>query len=118
MGRQRTSRRKTSKTKEYKRSFKTANRSKDVDEVQDDIAREEAQGHKTVFELDDDLPGLGQFYCTPCAKHFSDEQALEAHYKAKAHKRRLKDVAEQKYTHEEAERGAGRSKEVLPPVSR
>ena len=57
MGRQRTSRRKTSKTKEYKRQFKTANRPKDVDEVQDDIAKEEAQGHQTVFELDDDLPG-------------------------------------------------------------
>ena len=57
MRRQRTSRRKTSKTKEYKRSFKTANRRKDVDEVQDDIAQEQAQGHKTEFELDDDLPG-------------------------------------------------------------
>jgi hypothetical protein len=30
----------------------------------------------------------------------------------------LKDVAEKQYTQEEAERGAGRSKEVLPPVSR
>jgi hypothetical protein len=58
MGRQRTSRRKTSKTKEYKRSHtKGRYRSKDVDEVQDDIAKEEEQGHKTVFELDDDLPG-------------------------------------------------------------
>ena len=61
---------------------------------------------------------LGQFYCTPCAKHFSDDQALTAHYKAKAHKRRLKDVAQVKYTQEEAERAAGKTKEILPPVRR
>lgn len=117
MGRQRTSRRKTSKTKKYKKSFKTANRPKDVDEVQDDLQREQREG-PTVFEPDDDLPGLGQFYCTPCAKHFGDEQALNSHFKAKAHKRRLKDVAEEQYTKEEAERGAGKTKEVLPPVQR
>lgn len=57
MGRQRTSRRKTSKTKEYKRSFKTANRTKDIDEIQTDIAQEEELGHKKEFEIDDDLPG-------------------------------------------------------------
>lgn len=89
-----------------------------MDEVQDDIAKEVEQGRKTVFELDDDLPGLGQFYCTPCAKHFSDEQAQGAHYQSKAHKRRLKDVAEKQYSQDEANLGAGRSKEVLPPVSR
>ena len=42
-----------------------------------------------TFELSDDLPGMGQFYCLDCARHFSDEKTLATHKLTKDHKRRL-----------------------------
>ena len=57
MGRVRTSRRKTSKTKSYKRSHRTANRARDIDQIQDDIKKEQEVGEKMTFDADDDLPG-------------------------------------------------------------
>ena len=57
MGRVRVSRRKTSKTKEYKKSHKTANRDKYIDEIQDDLMKEVELGAKITFEFDDDHPG-------------------------------------------------------------
>ena len=49
---------------------------------------EEEKGEETKFELDDDLPGQGQFYCTPCARHFTDQQTKATHIRSKLHKRR------------------------------
>ena len=57
MGRQRTSRRKTSATKKYKKSIRTKRRPRDIDQVQDDLRKEEEDGQKTSFDIDDDLPG-------------------------------------------------------------
>lgn len=68
------------------------------------------------FELDDDLPGLGQFYCTQCARHFADDLSLSRHLVTKDHKRRLKDVAQQQYSQREADLAAGKTVEVLPPA--
>jgi hypothetical protein len=36
--------------------------------------------------------------------------------KTKPHKRRVKDVAQQQYSQTEADRGAGKTREVLPKV--
>jgi hypothetical protein len=36
---------------------------------------------------------------------------------SKIHKRRLKDVAQEQYTQEEADRAAGKTKEILPKIS-
>ena len=58
----------------------------------------------------------GQFYCLECARHFNDQHALDEHRISKVHKRRLKDLAQKKYTQEEAEFAAGKTKEVLPPA--
>lgn len=41
--------------------------------------KEKEKGVKTSFEVDDDLPGLGQFYCTECARHFTDDATLVLH---------------------------------------
>jgi hypothetical protein len=38
--------------------------------------------------LDEDTPGGGSFYCTPCARYFVSDTALVSHCKTKAHKRR------------------------------
>ena len=94
MGRVRNSRRRTSKNKEYKKHHDTKKRRRDIDQVQDDLALEVETGAKKAFEVDDDLPGLGQFYCTQCARHFSDEFTLAEHEKSKLHKRRYLDLSD------------------------
>ncbi len=38
---------------------------------------------KVEFELNDDLPGLGQYYCPPCARHFISSDSLSKHTKSK-----------------------------------
>ncbi|CAM9160146.1 unnamed protein product [Laminaria digitata] len=104
------------KNKEYKKGHATKNRRKDVDQIQDELVVEEEKGEETVFDVDDDLPGQGQFYCTPCARHFTDGKTKETHLRSKLHKRRMKDVAQEQYTQAEAERGAGMTREKYPPA--
>ena len=88
MGRVRNNRRKNSKKKEYKKAFKTDNRARDVDQIQEDLIKEKERGEKMAFSADDDLPGLGQFYCTPCGRHFFDEASLTSHANSRGHVRR------------------------------
>ena len=59
-----------------------------MDQIQDDLAKVLEKGEDMKFEIDEDLPGLGQHYCTSCAKHFSDQATLELHSQTKFHKRR------------------------------
>mmetsp|Transcript_28237 Transcript_28237/g.45437 ORF Transcript_28237/g.45437 Transcript_28237/m.45437 type:complete len:121 (-) Transcript_28237:1690-2052(-) len=100
------------KKKGFKKYFlATKNRSRDVDQIQDDI---KSGGRK--FEYDPDLPGGGKFYCVETGKHFIDQQALDAHKKSKVYKRRLKELKQEQYTQAEADAGAGIMKEVLPPA--
>ena len=116
MGRVPGSRNNTKKNKQFKKGSKTWCRARDIDQIQDDLEKAKTTGKDMCFEVDDDLPGLGQFYCIHCARHFSDLVSLERHKDTKAHKRRLKDVKQEKYTQDEADFGAGKSKEVLPSV--
>jgi bud site selection protein 20 len=109
--RQRGHRNHTKKKGFKKYSLSTKHRSKDLDQIQDEI---EAGGLK--FEFDADIPGGGQFYCEPTGKHFCDQRALDDHMKSKPYKKRLKEIREEKYTQNEANYGAGMSKEVLPPA--
>ena len=87
-----------------------------------------------AFEVDDDLPGLGQFYCLECARHFDSNDTLDKHKLSKLHKRRwdycyhdidiitnliflrLKDVAQPQYSQEEADKAAGMGKQILPTL--
>ena len=112
-------------------------RSRDIDEIQRDLKKEEetvaATGKPPVLPVDEDLPGsvvfvlglrswqlftlyvcvlydfcsMGQHYCRPCARHFVSPLALASHKRTKPHKKRLKVVAEEMYTQEEADRHAG-----------
>lgn len=116
MGRVRTSRRRCSKNKEFKKHHDTKRRRRDIDQIQDDLIHEKETSKPLAFEIDDDLAGLGQFYCTVCARHFSNDDTLEVHKKTKDHKRRLKDVAQKQYSQKEAEWASGKSKEILPPA--
>merc|ERR1719516_484883 len=64
--------------------------------------------------MDYDKPGLAQFYCVHCAKHFIDTKAFQDHVKSKPHKRRLHALKTEPYTIEEAERAAGMGSYVKP----
>jgi hypothetical protein len=55
MTRCRNAKRRTSKKKEYYRSHKTANRAKDIDQIQDELKKEKDTGAKIAFEIDDDF---------------------------------------------------------------
>ena len=48
-------------------------------------------GHLDKYKrekADEDLPGLGKYYCTECAKWFDQEGNLTSHLKSKVHKKR------------------------------
>eukprot|EP00397_Hematodinium_sp_SG-2012_P058652 GEMP01074431.1.p1 GENE.GEMP01074431.1~~GEMP01074431.1.p1 ORF type:complete len:148 (+),score=18.04 GEMP01074431.1:55-444(+) len=81
-------------------------RTKDHDQKHDDLK------NKHKFEkmpINEDLPGEGQHYCISCARYFMDAQSLQAHFKSKLHKRRLKAVLEDPWTQQDAEKAAGMS---------
>lgn len=58
-------------------------------------------------DVDLDKPGLAQFYCVHCAKHFINSRAFSDHVKGKPHKRRLHALKTEPFTIEESERAAG-----------
>ena len=63
--------------------------------------------------VDLDKPGLAQYYCVHCAKHFINERAFSDHIKGKPHKRRLHALETEPYTIEESERAAGKDVQSL-----
>jgi bud site selection protein 20 len=116
MGRIPGSKNNAKKKKVYKKAIKTWCRPRDIDQVQDDIIKETKDQKKMEFEFDDDLPGCGQFYCTPCARHFMSQVYLDTHLTSRPHKRRMKDIQQEQYSQAEADRGSGKTKEILPPA--
>lgn len=71
----------------------------------ENIARVVAEKTK----LDEDKPGLGQYYCLSCAKYCISQRALDDHNESKKHKRRLKMLVTTKpYSHAEALAGSGK----------
>ena len=99
----------------------TKSRQMDIDQVYDDIAKGLVQDSRkysvTKFAFDEDLPGGGRFYCPETAKHFINQQALDAHKKTKAYKKRCKELQSgQPYTQADADAAGGLTKEILSPV--
>jgi bud site selection protein 20 len=79
---------KCKKNKQYKKHHDTKRRRRDTDQVQDDLIKIKETGQEMKFPIDDDLPGLGQFYCITCAKHFMNQETLSGHCLSRPHKRR------------------------------
>lgn len=112
------------KKKHFKKYFlSTKNRSKDVDQIQEELADGKVKDkigyiakRDGAYEYNEDLPGGGQFYCIETGRHFVDANALENHKKTKSYKKRLKELKEKIYNQDEADLGAGITKEVLPSV--
>ena len=91
--------------RDVKRACKTKARKRDLDQIFEDMQK---PMDKRVKPVDSDLPGMGQSYCTECARHFIDSQALERHMTTKAHKKRVKVLQNEKpYTQKEAEAAVG-----------
>jgi len=83
---------------------KTKRRTRDFDEIYTDLQRESIE--KTMKHMtstiNEDLPGLGQFYCISCARYFINKSALEIHQTTKGHKKRHKSLHSKPWTTEDA----------------
>lgn len=96
----------TSKNKQYQKARKTKHRTKDLDEIVTDLKPEniiKLQHQK----LDENLPGLGQFYCVFCARYFINNDSLNHHYKGKEHKKQVKRTQEEPYSIKESKQHGG-----------
>ncbi|CAB4394634.1 hypothetical protein RhiirA5_269173 [Rhizophagus irregularis] len=97
------------------RKYRTRNYAKDLDQVHEDIKKvTENGGDETILKIqewNEDLPGLGQYYCIPCARYFINSEALNEHQRGKNHKKRVKLLKEVPYTQAEAEAAVGYSTE-------
>ncbi|KAI8806304.1 bud site selection-related protein [Cladochytrium replicatum] len=95
--------------RDVKRASRTRARTKDLDQIQEDMAYPERleKEQKILKELDEDLPGGGNHYCIHCAKHFVSDLALQAHLNTKVHKKRVKVLKVPAYTQKEAEAAVG-----------
>ncbi|XP_048356441.1 zinc finger protein 593 [Sphaerodactylus townsendi] len=101
------------KTHSLARQWKTKRRRCDLDQIHQDLKPENA-AKLLRQEPDADLPGSAQHYCLHCARYFVDLKSMKDHFKSKVHKRRLKQLREEPYTQEEAERAAGMGSYVPP----
>ncbi|ORY60717.1 zinc finger-containing protein [Pseudomassariella vexata] len=86
---------------------KTRNKIRDLDQVKADLLSPKHLAQHKKSKATEDLPGLGKWYCTECAKWFDTETSLVLHRRCKPHKRRVKQLKEQPYTQKEAEAAIG-----------
>ena len=103
MGKPQRRRKRTNKNKHlHKAHFKSRNQPKDFDQLHADIKPTNA-GKFMNPDIDEDLPGFGQYYCISCGRHFISKNAIVAHNKTKFHKRMLKKLKTEKpYTDKDA----------------
>lgn len=87
--------------------YKTKRRTRDLDLVHKDVSSKETIYKLKNQPIDEDKPGLGQYYCVECAKYFENQQMLNHHTKSKRHKRRVKELKERPYTPLESEAASG-----------
>merc|ERR1739848_488114 len=85
-----------------KKSWRTKRRTKDLDQIDTDLVPDNVEKLLNQ-DVDFDKPGLAQFYCVHCSKHFINERAFSDHIKGKPHKRRLHALKTEPYTMEEQE---------------
>ncbi|CAA0830310.1 zinc finger (C2H2 type) family protein [Striga hermonthica] len=61
--------------------------------LRDDAVYDELQkveGKSKSMPVDEDLPGMGQYYCLHCDRYFANVTVRDEHFKTKRHKKRLK----------------------------
>ena len=99
----------TGKNKFIRRAKKTKHYQRDIDQIVEDLDPKNIAKFSNL-ELDESLPGLGQFYCVFCAKYFQNQSTLDSHQKSKEHKKRVKATKEEPYTIEDSKMYAGKTK--------
>ncbi|XP_046368921.1 zinc finger protein 593-like [Haliotis rufescens] len=99
--------------KPLKEKYRTKRRTKDFDEIHEDMKPGNADALLNQ-DLDYDKPGGAQHYCLHCTKYFIGARALSDHFKSKPHKRRIKALQMEPYSQEEAERAAGMGSYIVP----
>lgn len=87
--------------------YKTKRRTRDLDLIFNDLSTPESIQKLKQQEEDENLPGLGQYYCIQCARYFFDNTSLKGHIRGKIHKRRVKELKVNPYTNLEADAAAG-----------
>uniref|UniRef100_A0A1B0G8P2 Zinc finger protein 593 homolog n=1 Tax=Glossina morsitans morsitans TaxID=37546 RepID=A0A1B0G8P2_GLOMM len=95
-----------------RRRWRTRNRRRDLDEIDNDLRTKSSELINQPVDLD--KPGFAQFYCVHCAKYFINDTALQSHFRTKVHKRRLKALETEPYSLEESERAAGHGSYIKP----
>ncbi|KAI0389016.1 zinc finger protein [Xylariaceae sp. FL0594] len=86
---------------------KTRRHTRDLDQIKADLTNPQHLAQYQNTKSKEDLPGLGRWYCTECAKWYDTEVNLVVHRKGKPHKRRVKQLREEPYTQKEAEAAIG-----------
>ncbi|XP_017622300.1 uncharacterized protein LOC108466452 [Gossypium arboreum] len=83
------------KVKKRRFSHKTARRDKFLlkgdDLVYDELQKSDTE--KKPLPRDEDLPGMGQYYCLHCDRYFANSSVRDEHFKTKRHKKRLKQMS-------------------------
>lgn len=74
-------------------------------QIDEDLKKKSAELLNQSIDLEQ--TGFAQFYCLHCAKYFIDDHSMQAHFKTKVHKRRMKALELEPYSIEESERAAG-----------
>ncbi|KAL7136708.1 hypothetical protein ABFS83_10G048500 [Erythranthe nasuta] len=80
------------KVKKRRYSHKSARRTK-FELMGDDAVYDELKkldGESKSLPVDEDLPGMGQFYCLHCDRYFANVEVRDEHFKTKKHRRRVK----------------------------
>ena len=91
----------TAKDKIYHKIMKAKRFVKHNDQRFEDLKPENME--KMLHQpMDENLPGLGQFYCIECAKYFVSTIAMNCHQKTRQHKKQVKDLKTQPYNLKEA----------------
>ncbi|KAI6082778.1 hypothetical protein F4821DRAFT_204989 [Hypoxylon rubiginosum] len=86
---------------------KTRRKIRDIDQIKADLLSPKHLAQYKESFAPEDLPDLGKWYCTECAKWFESEVNLVVHRKGKPHRRRVKQLQEEPYTQKEAEAAIG-----------
>ena len=87
------------KNKQNNKACKTKRYIRDIDQIVEDLQPQNLlkiyQKHQKPQE---ELPGLGQYYCVFCARYFVEGNSLESHNKTKDHRKRVKESLIAPYT--------------------
>ncbi|RVX75289.1 hypothetical protein B0A52_00642 [Exophiala mesophila] len=89
------------------RRSKTKRRTRDLDQVRADLRSPKHLARHKDAKASEDLPGLGAFYCTECAKYFSDSHNLNEHRRGKNHKRRVRMLKDEAHSQKLADAAIG-----------